>query len=117
MRKLNINLFTAAGLSDIVFAIYSTSNPGHLLPSTLDLLGAILFYQSSNMNLINATLLLIRFSIMYKINFICLFYLRVYIFYGLLFIHSAVGLFSLCEHLHLSYVFYNKFTFLLFPDL
>jgi len=63
-RHLSINYFATAGLSDIVFATFLLSNSGHLVPSTLDNVGTILCYQTSNMILINATLLLGHFFIM-----------------------------------------------------
>ena len=53
-----------AGLNDIVFTIYSPSNPHHLVPCTLDNERMILVSLTSNMNLTNATLLLVRFLIM-----------------------------------------------------
>ena len=59
----SVNCFATAGLNDIVFTIYSPSNPRHLVPCTLDNEGMILFFLTSDMNLINATLLLVRFLI------------------------------------------------------
>jgi len=60
--------FAAAGLNYIVFITYSPSNPSHLAPCTLDNAGTILFYQISDMNLINATLLLAHFLITSNIS-------------------------------------------------
>ena len=56
---------------DIVFTTYSLSNPGHLVPCTLDNAGTILFSQTSDMNSINATLLLVHFLIMSRPNISC----------------------------------------------
>ena len=44
-------------LNDIVFTIFLTSNPGHLVPCIIDNVGTILCNQTSNMILINATLI------------------------------------------------------------
>ena len=57
---------------DIVFTIFLPSNPGHLVPCTLDNVGTILCYQTSNMILIKATLMLVHFFIMSKFYvFLC----------------------------------------------
>ena len=56
---------------------------GHLAPYTLDNAATILCSQTSNVNLINAILLLVHFLIMF--NILCLFYAYVYVFYDLTF--------------------------------
>jgi len=67
-RHLSTNYFTTAGLNYIVFTTYSPSNPGHLSPCTLDNAGTTWFYQISDVNLINATLLLAHFLITSNIS-------------------------------------------------
>jgi len=65
-RQFRINYFATAGLNNIVFTIFLSPNPGHLVPCILDNVGTILCYQTSNVILINATLLLVHFFIMSK---------------------------------------------------
>ena len=65
-RQFRINYFTTAGLNDIVFTIFLPPNPGRLVPCILGNVGTILCYQTSNVILINATLLLVHFFIMSK---------------------------------------------------
>jgi len=61
-----------------------------------------LFSQTSNMNLINVISLLVAFQL--YLNFICLFYVYVYVFYDLIVIHYVLNPFSSCKHVHLSCV-------------
>ena len=66
------------GLNDIVFAIFLPSNPGSLVPCTLDNVCTTLSYQTSNMILINATSLLVHFFVMSKF-YVFVLCLRVFI--------------------------------------
>ena len=63
-----------------VFAIFLPSNPGRLVPRTLDDAGKTLSNQTSNMILINATLLLVHFFTMSKF-YVFVLCLRVYVLY------------------------------------
>jgi len=83
------------------------------MPYTLDNVGMILFSPTSNMNLINATSLLVHFLTVSKFCVFVLCDVFVYVFYCLIFICNAVSLLSLCKHLLLSCVFYNKLTYLI----
>ena len=71
-------------MNDIVFIMYSPSNPSHLVSCTLYNAGMILFSQTSNMILINATLLPVHFNITSKILCVCFMYI-IYVFYDLIF--------------------------------
>jgi len=71
---LSINYFATAGLNDIVFAAYLPSDPGHLVPCTLDNADTISLSLTLNMILTGAILLLVRF-----LNFVCLFYVYLYV--------------------------------------
>jgi len=84
MRHLSTNYFAAAGLNDIVFTTYSPSSPGHLAPCTLDNAGTILFSQISNMNLINATLLLVHFLNMSRPNISYVRFMRMSMYFMIL---------------------------------
>ena len=110
-RHLSTNYFAAAGLNDIVFTTYSLSNPGHLAPCTLDNAGTILFSQTSNMNLINVTLLLEHFLIMPNISCVCFMHMSMYFMILLFVLVFYVSLF--CKHMRLSCVYFNKLTYLL----
>jgi len=60
---------------------------------TLDSVGTILCYHTSNTILLNATLLLVYFFIMSKsLNFMSLFCVHVYVLYELFFVHNVVYL-------------------------
>jgi len=96
MRCLTINYFATAGLNDIVFTIFLPSSPGHLVPCTLDNVGTILCYQTSNVILINATLLFVHF--LSCLNFMSLFYVYTYVLCELFFIHNVVRLLSCVTH-------------------
>jgi len=82
-----INYFANAGLNDIVFTIFLPSNPGCLVPRTLDNVGTILCYQRSNIILINATVLLVHFFITSKFYDFVFYIIYVYVLYELFFLH------------------------------
>ena len=63
-----------------VFAIFLPSNPGRLVPCTLDDAGKTLSNQTSNMILINATFLLVHFFTTSKF-YVFVLCLRVYVLY------------------------------------
>ena len=89
-------LFHRSWLNDIVFTTYSASNPGHLAPWTLGNAGTILFSQTSDMNLINATLLLVHFLIMSRPNIWCVRFMRMRMFmYFMILLSVLVFYFSL----------------------
>ena len=78
------------------------------MPYTLDNVGMILFSPTSNMNLINATSLLVHFLTVSKFCVFVLCDVFVYVFYCLIFICNAVNV-----HICSCRVFYNKLTYLI----
>ena len=60
------NYFATAGLNDTVFTVFLPPNPDRLVTCTLDNVGTTLSYRTSNMIVINVTLLLVHFFTMSK---------------------------------------------------
>jgi len=63
---ISINYFATSGLNDIVFTVFLPPNPDRLVTCTLDNVGTTLSYQTSNMIVINVTLLLVHCFTMSK---------------------------------------------------
>ena len=106
------NYFATAGLNDTVFTVFLPPNPDRLVTCTLDNVGTTLSYQTSNMIVINVTLLLVHFFTMSKF-YVCFMSTCVYCM-NCFFVDNVVRDAFLFKHIRLSRVFYNKLTCLLY---
>jgi len=92
---------------------WNKSHPGRLVLCTLRNVAMILYYQTSNVILVNATLFALSLFMMSEFYVFVIWLSTCMYCMNCLFIDYVVSAAFLCKHVRLSCVFYNKLTYLL----